>query len=195
MPSVIGFSTLLSVAGSGFRVTKSIPSAWMTQWTSWRWWKAEKPASASPCRWPTTEPWFTWAACGEIIPSLRPIICKGSGWPVLLFFQTPRSLRRQSGPSRALTDRGTPFPAAVSTPRSTLKCAKKPVQLLSECVSPKSWQEMKCIVRRARSKVVRKSCQVTGAKVSWCSEQSAALGCSDLVHPPSPLPPPRRRGF
>lgn len=30
MPSVMG----LSIAGSGFHVTKSIPSAWMTQWTS-----------------------------------------------------------------------------------------------------------------------------------------------------------------
>jgi len=59
-----------------------------------------------------------------------------------------------------------PFPAAVCTPRSTLERAKKPAQLLSECVSLKSWQEMKCIVYRARRRVVRRSCQVTGAKVS-----------------------------
>jgi len=49
------------------------------------------------------------------------------------------------------------FPAAGSAPWNTLLCAKKPVQLLSECVLLKSWQEMKCIVYRARSKVLGKA--------------------------------------
>lgn len=34
MPSVMGLHTLLSVSGSGFHVTRSIPSAWTTRWTS-----------------------------------------------------------------------------------------------------------------------------------------------------------------
>lgn len=107
-------SALLSAAGSGCHGTKSFPWAWMTPWTSWRWWRDAKPASASRCRWPTTEPWSTWAECRGTTPSSPlPPTCEG-----LLGPAAPAALQLPALHSAAPA-------AAVSAPRSTLKCAKK----------------------------------------------------------------------
>lgn len=71
------FSVLMSVsAGSGCHETRWSLSALTTRPINCAWWRARRPVSESPCRWPTIELWSTWAEFEEITVSSAQTTCK-----------------------------------------------------------------------------------------------------------------------
>ncbi len=71
------FSVLTSVsAGSGCHEIKWSLLALTTRLINCVWWRARRPVSGSPCRWPTTELWCTWAEFEEIMVLSAPTTCR-----------------------------------------------------------------------------------------------------------------------